>query len=340
MPLAMLRLARFLVLFVLVALTWTHAGMPPPDSRQLLQVDSILPRARMLGLPDLGPFTLTGAWRLSSSNTDFGGYSALVAMPGGKLLAIGDQNGSLLFSPPGEGRPIAFRIDTVVKREGRTLRKVQTDAEAATRDPVTGAVWIAYEARNGLARYDSWPGKDVKVRVPAMEDWSQNTGPEAMTRLADGRWLVLSEAFSTIGTQHLHPGFMFPGLPDRTEPEPLELALPAGFRPTDAATLPDGRILVLGRRLRLLPPRFNSMIALADPRDYVPGKPWSTRWLAGIDGWTLRENYEGMTVTAKEDGSVLVWLISDANASALQETRLLRLEWNPAKIPTTPLSQE
>lgn len=332
---AMPRRARFfpmLALAVLLVLTWTKQGMPPPDHRQVLVVEDILRRARVFGLPDMGPFTVTGAWRLRSSNSDFGGFSGLVAMPGGRLLALGDQNGSLLLTEPGRGTPVRFHIDTVVRRKGRTLRKVQTDAEAATRDPVTGAIWIAYEARNGLARHDVWPGPDIKVRVPQMEKWRQNTGPEALTRLADGRWLVLSEAFSTIGTEKMHPGLLFPGRPDRTTPQPLDLALPAGFRPTDAALLPDGRVLVLGRRVRLLPPRFNSMIALADPRDFRPGQPWQTRWLATIDGWTLRENYEGMTVAPGPDGRVNVWLISDANASAFQETRLLRLEWHPERL--------
>ena len=69
-----------------------------------------------------------------------------------------------------------------------------------------------------------------------MRDWGWNTGPEAMVRLADGRFIVVREGF--FGERHA--GLLFAGDPlaVKQAPRHFVLAGPPGFRPTDMAQLP------------------------------------------------------------------------------------------------------
>jgi len=322
------RIWRFL-LVVLVA-SGLAPGMGIPGSRYRPQLDlrpilTVTP----LNLPsvDWGDFHLAGAWHLESPNTHFGGYSALAIMPDGSFFAPTDGGRMLRFFPP--DRPAGpFRMGFF-----ETLHKGSRsngDIEGLTRDPVSGKVWVAFERPNVIARNDARLLPEAWAHPPAMRDWRYNMGPEAIVRLADGRFIVLSEgALSRFGDTY--PALLFPDDPVAGA-EPMRFAFrpPEGFRPTDAAQLPDGRVLILLREVHWgLPPKFSSKLMLADPDEIRAGQLWRARTVLDIAGSELSENYEGLAIEPASDGQVALWLISDDNRTKFQRTLLLKLLWRP-----------
>ncbi len=210
------------------------------------------------------------------------------------------------------------------------LAKARIDIEAVTGDRTTGLLWFAYEGRNLIERRTASLGEPVLVKPEPMAQWGVNSGAEAMVRLADGRFLILAEGPNATFSPH-HAALLFscdPVLdPAVTE---FSFAPPSGYRPVDLAQLPDGRVLILVRKfIPALPPRFETMLVVADPGDIVSDTVWSGRPVASFAPPIPSDNYEGMDVVARPDGSTDIWLIADDNLATLQRTLLLRLLWQP-----------
>ncbi|HYD23221.1 MAG TPA: esterase-like activity of phytase family protein [Croceibacterium sp.] len=316
----------FLLLLVMAGLapgTWVRS--PPEaeeaDYRQILALEPLaVPVAR------LGRFRVAGVWSLSSPNSHFGGYSALLALPDGSLLAASDHGRLLRFTPPGRpGRTV--RLDYFI--HVRWGEKTMADIEGLTRDPESGALWAAYEQQNMIARYTAARRSAGQVFPGAMRNWPSNTGPEAIVRLGDGRFVVLAEGSPRWFARDL-PALLFPGDPVAgAEPVRFRFRPPRGFRPVDIAQLPDGRALVLVRRFTLLPPSFSGKLVLVDPAEIRAGKTWRGEVVAELAEPLPSDNYEGLAIEPAAGGGVVVWVISDDNASKLQRTLLLKLEWRP-----------
>lgn len=286
------------------------------------------------GSPVGGPFTLAGAWQITSRDWRFGSYSALALAEPGRLLAFGDQGYWLDLAKPGEPGPPA-RIGSVFAREPR--RKQARDVEAVMRDPATGRLWLALEGRNAFAALRPDRTIAAMVRPPAMQGWPDNSGPEAAVRLADGRVLVIAEARAGLLDSTGHPALLFAGDPadPRSPVRAFTLRGPAGYRPTDAALLPDGRVLMLFRRLVWpLPARFAIKLALYDPSALDRGSPvQEAQDLLRLDNpWPI-DNYEGLAIEPDRDGTITAWLISDSNNAVTQRTLLLRLSFRLADLP-------
>jgi hypothetical protein len=219
-------------------------------------------------------------------------------------------------------------------------RRYGYDAEAATRDPATGRIWIAWESRNRISRHRPDFGPARTVAPPAMRDWGLNSGPEAMVRLADGRFVVLREGFDGLLGDRRHRALLFAGDPVTAgPPESFTFVGPVGFSPTDVAQLPDGRVLILLRRLLWpIPARFAGRIVLADPRAIEAGAIWRGVVVAKLSSSLPVDNFEGLAIEPPPDekmadGRVTVWLISDANSAATQRTLLWKLSVDPAELP-------
>lgn len=304
--------------------------LPPPDHRQFVDAEPIaLPGGKAALTGGEGSPLLVGAWHLTSSNDGFGSYSALLAPAEGILLAFSDRGEFLRLAVPPRTRATAS-LGAIVP--GGESYKPYQDVEGATRDPATGHIWLSLEGRNALLRFDSALGQMREVRPAAMAEWSVNSGAESIDRLADGRFVVISEAVG-FGEGWIAEGLLFPGDPiEGAVPERFLFHPPDGHYAADIAALPDGRLLVLARGVSLgLPPRFTTRLLLADPNDIRAGEllPWEE--VGQLDGVAPADNYEGIAVTGGMDGGPLtIWAISDDNGAALiQRTLLLRLEWTP-----------
>ncbi|WP_295529700.1 esterase-like activity of phytase family protein [Novosphingobium sp. Chol11] len=326
LPLAVLILA-------LIPAVFLHAPPPPQSEQQIVRRVDLMPSLAASGRAagdsgELGAFELAGAWKLTSPHRKFGNFSALVHDRAGMLIALGDRGGIMRFSPPDRPGRWFARIGLLVAGDPRK-RSLAYDAEAAVADPASGRLLVGYEDRPALFDYPADGAIPRRISVPVLREWPGNQGPEAMTTLADGRTIILGEVYSRWFDRRIHPGLIFPGKPrDQENPARFEIAMPAGFRPTELAQMPDGRVLVLGRSL--LAHGFSSTISVFDPGELRAGKMLMPRLIAKIARHGLRENFEGMTSVRDADGSIAVWLISDSNKMVLaQRTLLLKLRLKP-----------
>ena len=299
--------------------TWLRspASWDPPSRVDQAQVSG--PRAT-----SEAAWRVEGVWHYTApSSLLFGGYSALLALPDGTLQAFSDRGARFTFAEP-DG---AGGLRTVVRqRLDPPLDYV--DAEAATRDPASGRYWIALENRHGIYRFGSDNRATGVLRIDGEAlGWGDNSGIEAMARLADGRFVALPEGSST--------GLIFADDPiENPEYRTFEYEPPVqGHGATDMAQLPDGRVLLLLRNLDPaggLPP-FESKIAIGPAP--AAGQRWAPRIALDLAGVLPRENYEGLAIRPRADGSVTVWLIADDNMSVMQRTLVAKLRFDPAIAP-------
>jgi hypothetical protein len=291
------------------------------DDRRLLDLIPLAVADR-----HLGELEIAGVWQLESPNMFFGGYSALAALGDGRLLAVSDSGAKLVFRPPGRTAALP-EFGQIVVRGARS--KAMADAEALARDPASGQVWAAFEHDNMIERFDAQLRATGQVQPAEMRGWPSNAGPEAMTRLADGRFVVLSEVPPRwFGRNRV--GLLFPGDPvDGAKPVRFAFRSRGGYAPSDMAVLPDGRVLILVRRVEwALPPGFRNKLLIADPRDIREGEVWPWRELADLAPLP-NDNYEGLAVEPGEAGGLILWLVSDDNHASFQRTLLAKLLWRP-----------
>jgi hypothetical protein len=317
----------FLLLLVAVGLapgTWVRSPRSfAIDQRPLLFVERLeVPRGALGGAVEVA-----GAWHLRSPNFHFSGYSALLVLDDGTLLAASDHRRELRFSPPGAARrQVQFAFFAPEPK-----LQSHIDLEAMTRDPASGHIWAAYERSNHIERYDA-DLSTARAWPRAMRSWPSNRGPEALVRLADGRFVVLAEASPRWFAADL-PGLVFPGDPvDGAQPAAFAFAPPEGFVPVDMAQLPDGRVLILLRAFHWrIPPRFTGKLVVADPDAIVPGARWPWRAVADLEEPLPTDNYEALAVEPRPDGRHVLWVMSDDNRSQFQRTLLLKLIWTDEK---------
>ena len=269
-----------------------------------------------------------GVWRYSTGPTRmFGGYSALFAIGPDRLRAFSDRGTRFTFTPP----------DRLRSGEGGDYRDVSRqlvdprfandlwDIESATRDPATGNYWLGFEGTHAIHRYSiASDFEDVRL-LQGEVDWYVNSGAEAMVRLADGRFVVLAEGEEEGRSE----GLIYSGDPVVGDtPTRFEVQLPVSdFAITDAAQLPDGRVLLLLRSLAWDLPPFASMIAIADtPKG---NETWEPAIALDLSGVLPPENYEGLAIFEESDGTLSIWVISDDNLSANQRTLVARLTFDP-----------
>jgi hypothetical protein len=326
-------LALLLLLVGLAITTWFRS------ERVLIVPDDTL-HFKALKLPPesvlaahLGAFRLEQAWQMKLGSHLFGGYSALVPLPDQRMLAISDGGRFLTFVPPG-GPAYTPRLGALLTAHRDDKRSV--DAESASRDPKTGTIWLGMEFRNGVTRLGPDWVPNGSVAPKAMAKWGRNSGPEAMARLQDGRFVVLAEGAREWLWPRTHDGVLFAGDPldDPDAATPFTLEGPTGFVPVDMVQIPDGRVLVLMRTLIWpIPEIFAGRIAIGDPAKIRKGGTWRVTEVARLASTLSVDNFEGMAVVPRQDGRLTVWLISDDNQTRLQRTLLWKLVVNPADLP-------
>jgi hypothetical protein len=164
------------------------------------------------------------------------------------------------------------------------------------------------------------------LRPAGLRHWPTTGGPETLLRLDDGQFMIIAERARDDGP--VRPLLLFDRDPaDRGAGVTyLGYRPSAGFSPTDAAQLPDGRILILERSFRLLT-LFTAQLVIIDPESLQPGSIVQGRIVARFAKPATPENFEGIDVSS-EAGRTIVWIISDDNFASWQRTLLLKFAWD------------
>ncbi|MBX3560499.1 MAG: esterase-like activity of phytase family protein [Sphingomonas sp.] len=266
----------------------------------------------------VGGLIFRRGWALASDQPRLGGISAM-HVEGGQVIAISDSGDVLLFPLPGAG-PARVRVIALPLGHASALRKRDRDTEALA---VHGdQAWVAFERHNLIARHrrSDWR-LEAFARPAAMRDWGRNSGPETLVRLADGRFLAIEEGG---GDDHSRIA-LFDGDPAMagTNALPGRYRRVPGYRATDAAQLPDGRLLILNRRAGL--GRFPAVLTIAEMPDRRRGTTIEGRELARFARPLTTDNLEALSV-AREGGRTIVRIASDDNFMGFQRTLLLEFE--------------
>ncbi len=278
------------------------------------------------GRPDLktvGGLTFLKAWRLKSNNSDFGGISALMALRDGRFAGLSDAGTLIGFGLTNDTRADHPFIAPLPGTMGPDIGYEDKDSEGIAYDPASGQFWISYEGKHAIRRFTpSFSRIDGKFTAREMRLWGSNSGAEAIVRLPGGRFAVFSEGMDMPGGGYM--ALMFSG--DPVEPGtsyfPFGYRPPTGYKATDAAILPDGRMLILNRRISF-PEGFAAKLTLIDPDMIRRGETVQGKLFATLKSPLLVDNMEGLAIT-QENGRTVIWMISDNNFNIWQQTILLK----------------
>ena len=270
----------------------------------------------------VGRLVYLGGWVLRSNDGRFGGISAM-HVEGREVVALSDAGSLMRFPLPGRRQGPALTILPLSDGPGSPEVKGDRDTEAMAVHK--DQVWIAFEGRNQVWRYrrSDWTS-DASAAPSGMRKWSSNSGAEAMLRLPDGRFLVFSEGRGR--GDGSSEALLFDGDPalEGTAGQAISYVAPKGFRITDAAVLPDGRLMFLNRRVGLAD-GLSAKLTLADANSVAAGKALWGQEIAHLQAPLTVDNMEALSVT-QENGRVVVWIASDDNLISLQRTLLLKFE--------------
>ncbi|HXV50177.1 MAG TPA: esterase-like activity of phytase family protein, partial [Candidatus Binatia bacterium] len=244
------RISLVLILFFLVACLYSTAAQVASNT-SLVELAPIDVDPKQPERTRFGALTLLSAFHLRSKDNRFGGLSGLSIGADGKLYAISDRGywlsaGMQMDANGRISNLIDWRIAPMLTTTNKPVRRRLRDAEALaqTRD---GSFLVAFEGVHRIWRYPPPPrtfeSNPSLVQFPSIGSrLPSNSGIEALTVLADGQVLALTEGFE-------NPDGSFKGwLIDNGQSAELSYVPADGFRVTDCAALENGDLLVLERR--------------------------------------------------------------------------------------------
>ncbi len=310
--------------FILVALS-----AAAPVAAESIRVTAVPVPLNTLdpGQSSTGQLIYRGGLHLVSDDARFGGWSALHVSPDARsMTAISDDaawlTASLLYDARGWLVGIeATGFGRLAGPGGTTIPHGAStaDAESLAVSP-DGQFLVSFERSHRLRRYaparppfsnapEPWPAP------PGIADAPNNEGIEALARLADGRLLAIAEGLPA------GPDAVAAWLWDGEAWSALSYAVSDSYRPTAAATLPSGDVVLLERRFNPIDGIAARVRRLA-AAGIVPGARLEAETQAELKPPLLSDNFEG--IAAREgDGEALLYLISDNNFKSFQRTLLL-----------------
>ncbi|HZF34817.1 MAG TPA: esterase-like activity of phytase family protein [Candidatus Angelobacter sp.] len=276
-----------------------------------------------------GQLEYLAGFSLTSDAKDFGGLSgASLSADGATLTALADIGiwFRLALAHDATGRLIGVsggKSGRLEDEHGKPLTtKYVGDSESITR-AADGSYYVTFEGWHRLWRYPSLTAAAKYVRPPKeMASLPGNEGVEAATQLRDGRFLLLSEGGFT------DKGDLRGWLGDGKRWADLTLAPTGRFKPTDLALLPDGDVLLLERSVSLFG-GVAARLSVIPAATLAPAARLVGRELGIIREPLPVDNFEGLAVRYAPDRSILIYLLSDDNFSAMERTLLLQFRWRP-----------
>lgn len=261
---------------------------------------------------------------LSCTDRRFGGWSDLAIAPGGGRVAMISDNGWTLdagLALDADGVPRALpgaRLGRLRGEDGQALSGADADAEGLAALP-DGGFLVSFERNHRILRYPAGgaPLSGIPRRLDepsGLASAPRNGGIEALAAWPDGIAIALAEA---LRDEHGdHRGWISAGRGWR------DLALADhGFDPTGACIAPDGRLLVLQRRLSML--SFSARVVALERGACEGGGRLEGQELCRWDEPGHVDNLEGIAAMRAPDGTTLVYLLSDDNYRWLLQRTLL-----------------
>lgn len=276
----------------------------------------------------VGRLTYLGGVELTSPDPTFGGFSSL-RVQNDRFTLLSDGGNIVRFRLDAQWRLSEASFAELPGGPGTGWTKAERDSESMIQDPATGDLLVGFENANAIWRYDAGLARVIRHAAPAaMTGWPDGGGPEAMVRLADGGTIVFSEKKAALHGR-ARVALRFAGDPSRRSTRSYRFIYrpPVESEPSDAALLPDGRILVLNRRFSL-PLVFSSSLTIIDPATIRPGAEVSGTQIATLARPLIHDNFEGLAVT-REGADTILWLVSDDNQFFLERSLLLKFRLEP-----------
>lgn len=282
----------------------------------------------------VGRLLWRGGIAVTAEDAAFGGLSDLMVEADGEgFTAITDAGhwlrGRLLYNAAGDLTGItATGFDRLKGTDGATLdRKRWQDAESLAL-LADGSLLIGFERQHRLRRFPAGAGlagRPSRFPMPAgLARAGNNAGAEALVALTDGRLLVFTEGQPS-AVQGTFSVYLWESGKGWTE---LALRPEGLFRPTGAALLPSGDVILLERRFTVLGGLGMRLrrIPLAAIR---PGAVLEGEALGELRPPLTVDNFEGIAAHTAGDGSLRLTLISDDNFSPLQRNLIVQFELAP-----------
>lgn len=296
----------------------THQRFPVDDLTQKISVQPL-----HLAAADGGMMRLIRGWRLDSPHSKFGGFSALARIGPDRFQIVGDNGYGVRLTLPAAGGAKDVRIFAMPVPKGQPRNKSVVDMEAMFVDPVSGKTWVALEGLHQIWRLDAdLRHVETRRRLPGVR-WRANSGAEAMARLPDGRTIIFSEDGGD--DRREREALVYVGDPAVPGKPPLRFFYDSQGKGlvSDAAPLPDGRLLLVHRRLGFNP-LFTTIVAIVDPADIRKDGVVRSQAIGRVPRM-LADNYEGAAISV-EGARTFLWLVSDNNFNVWQRNLLLQFE--------------
>lgn len=278
-----------------------------------------------------GPLEFVGGLEVTSPTRDFGALSAFRFLkPSSDFIGVADT-GFWFFGTiahDADKRPSGiqnFRMQQMVDASGRPIdKKWEVDAEGlAVKD---GIATVGFERDQRVAQFKTDPDnmkapfKQLNFLVPAHE-LRQNRGFETVTHANpngqhEGGLVVVSEKSLD------KSGNIYAAIIEGPHKGVFTVKRNGDFDITDGAFLPDGDLLLLERSFSMaggVKMRLRRIYGESVEKGAVADGPV----LMEADMGYQIDNMEGLDVWTREDGAVMVSLISDDNHSILQRNLYL-----------------
>lgn len=273
----------------------------------------------------VGRLQWRGGLIIDSNDSRFGGLSALhVSEDGKRMFAISDRGNWVSASLEYKDGDIVnirdFVIGPLLEPKGGRVKGRDADAESLA-DLGDGAFAVSFERRHRLWRYSGHPGrklsKPAAIPAPAgFRNLANNGGIEAMTRLCDGRLLIVAE--KSIARREGVMGWL--QSPDGWVP--FTYRTTGGLRPTGAVTLPNCDVAFVERSFSMIA-GLDIRVTYLRANAIVPNTIVEPETLAHLSDPLTIDNFEGIGARLDEHGDTLIYLVSDDNFSNAQRTLLV-----------------
>ena len=328
---------KFLKLLSLAAFLLPLGAGPAPANEITVSATPLAFHPNRPERQSAGKLLWRGGLELKSRAGQFGGLSSLLVADDQKTLIAASDDGQWFraaLTYDAEGRLAglsAAEMTPIAGLKGAPLRaKEERDAESLAR-VADGGLFVSFERNHRIWRYPADPFSDgaAPTALPTPKPLTTtfgNGGIESLVTLRDGRLLAITEAQVVDEAKNQTAAYLWDfDVETSGDWKALRFQREGNFKPTGAARLPDGDLLVLERSYR---PLIGVAMRLRRIREteIAPGKILKGEELAVIRPPLAVDNMEGIDVKTGSEGEVLIYLLSDNNFSLLQRNLLLLFE--------------